>query len=149
MFVTDTDFATLSVASTRDLVFSWFAALDRRDDIEDIVPFFAPDGLEMEFPEGKISGRDGLRNWYADITGIFFDQKHEIRSISVIDPGRTAATVEVVVHWYARTWEPPAAKSTSIAAEALQRWIVVAGRDGRPVVKDYRVVSLTPLSDPA
>ncbi|MGW9048125.1 YybH family protein [Streptomyces lydicus] len=139
----------LSEASVRDLVFSWFAALDRRDEIDSLTPFFAPNGLEMQFPEGVVSGLEGLRNWYSEVTGTFFDQKHEIRDITVSAEGRTAAAVDVIVHWYARTWQPPAAKSKSIAAEATQHWVVVAGTDGRPVVKDYRVVSLEPLSSPA
>jgi hypothetical protein len=137
--------ARITEPEIRALVREWFAALDRHGAFEEIKPMFVADGLEMEFPEGPVHGIDGLRTWHGEVVGTFFDQRHEIQDIRV-DQTDGDARVHVVVHWRASTWEPPAPTSERLAAEATQDWLVVPGATG-PVIQDYRVRSLTPLTE--
>jgi ketosteroid isomerase-like protein len=133
----------LSESEVHALVHDWFAALDQHSDVETILPLFAGDRLGMIFPEGPVCGIDGLRGWYAEVIGKFFDQTHDVRDVRVTATG-DGVRVHVTVHWRAKTWEPPAPTSQSLAFEAVQEWLVVPGNN-RPVIRQYEIKTLTPL----
>ena len=73
-----------------------------------------------------------------------FDQIHEVRSIDV-DFRDGVAEVRLTVDWQARTWQPPAAFSEWTGAVARQHWVVRRAGD-RPVISEYRVLALEPMS---
>jgi hypothetical protein len=57
------------------------------------------------------------------------------------------ATVEVVVNWQARRWQPPAARSQWIGFDAYQQWVMVRSTaTGRPLILRYIVNELRPMA---
>lgn len=123
-------------------VAEWYRALDRHDDIADVLPYLVDDGLMLRFPEGIYRGHAGFRQWYEAVTHRFFDEVHEVRRVTS-QPwigGRTS--LQVVVNWQARIWDPPTPNSAWLGFDAYQTWEVVRGPDGRPQVLTYVVNNL-------
>jgi hypothetical protein len=57
-----------------------------------------------------------------------------------VDFADDEAQVQVVVHWEASTWKPPAAKSSRIKLDAYQTWTVRRSPEtGKPVIAVYTV----------
>lgn len=129
----------------RRTVVEWYRALDRHDDIDDVLPYLVDDGLEMRFPEGVSHGHAGFRTWYDTVTHRFFDEEHTVTSVEIDRGSGPATTVKVLVNWQARIWDPPAPRSAWLGFDAYQTWTVVTGPDGRPRVQVYVVDSLEPM----
>ncbi|MBV9490489.1 MAG: nuclear transport factor 2 family protein [Verrucomicrobia bacterium] len=125
------------------MVEKWYQLLDVHAPEADILPLLS-DGLEMTLPEGPVHGLDGFRNWYRTVTHVFFDERHVLRQVNVALSGQRA-DVGIVVNWQAKRWRPPAPRSESLDFDALQRWVVVPGPNGEPVIQTYIVDSLNPL----
>lgn len=135
----------LGDAAIEKFVADWYAALDRHDPLEEVLPYLLDDGLVMHFPEGTLRGHAGFAEWYEKVTTLFFDEVHEVTEVAVTrTPGASAVAVHVVVNWQARIWTPPAARSTWLGFDADQRWTVV-DRDGAPAVETYTVDALHPM----
>jgi hypothetical protein len=115
---------------------AWYLALDVHAPTEEIEKLLVDDGLQMIFPEKTLHGRGDFRAWYAGgtygdgerapgVINIFFDEIHNVKSLS-IDASGDEATVDVVVGWQASWFEAPAAKSKRTAMDATQRWTLRA-----------------------
>jgi hypothetical protein len=78
----------------------------------------------MHFPDGDIQDFATFTKSYDHVTHLFFDQRHTIRSIDLINETDSKAGVQLVVRWQSRFWEPPAATSQRIDAEVSQKWTV-------------------------
>lgn len=142
---TTTTAATLTDDVIRAAVVEWYRALDRHDPIEAVLPYLIDDGLEMRFPETTSRGHAGFREWYEAVTHRFFDEQHTVTGVDISRTGQTTATLRVLVNWQARIWDAPAANSQWLGFDATQTWELVAGSDGRPLVKTYVVDALDPM----
>lgn len=127
------------------MVADWYQALDRHDDLEDVLPYLVDDGLEMRFPETTSRGHAGFADWYKAVTNRFFDEVHTVTSVEVSNLTPERADVKVVVNWQATIWNPPARSSQWLGFDAYQTWEVVPGPDGAPQIKTYIVDALEPM----
>jgi hypothetical protein len=139
---------TITDSIVRNIVVTWFRALDRHDDLEDVLAYLDPEAFELRLPMETRHGLGGFRAWYEAVTHRFFDEQHRVTGVRITPSARWADHVTVVdvrVNWQARTWRPPAAHSCWIGFDAHQTWHLVAGPDGRLVVRTYIVKALDPM----
>ena len=129
----------------RVLVTEWYRALDRHDELGEVLPYLLDDGLEMRFPEATAHGHAGFSDWYKTVTNRFFDETHSVTSVDITALDERSATVSVVVNWQARIWNPPAAKSEWLGFDAYQSWELVATPDDKIKLKTYVVDRLEPM----
>lgn len=135
----------LTEQAIQAMVADWYRALDRHDDLTDVLPYLVDDGLEMRFPEATARGHAGFTDWYQAVTNRFFDEVHTLTSVAIGDHTAERAAVTVVVNWQATIWNPPSPKSQWLGFDAYQTWEVVAGPAGQPQVKTYTVDALEPM----
>jgi hypothetical protein len=135
----------LTEKTVNTLVADWYRALDRHDELDEVLPYLIDDGLEMRFPEATARGHAGFADWYKAVTNRFFDEVHTVSSVEVTALTADAATVDVVVNWQARIWNPPAAKSEWMGFDAFQTWELVTGPEGTVRLKTYIVDRLEPM----
>jgi len=135
----------LTKEGIRELVTEWYRALDRHDELGDMLPYLLDDGLEMRFPEATAFGHAGFSDWYKTVTNRFFDEAHTVTSVDVTALDERSATVSVVVNWQARIWRPPAAKSEWLGFDAYQSWELVAAPGDTVKLKTYVVDRLEPM----
>ena len=138
------DVVPLARWEVADLVTTWFRRLTDKASPQDMLAMLDPAGPTLVFPDGTFTGEDGFRAWYGAVTGRFFDQVHELRTVDV--EGRAdGAEVRLTVDWQARTWQPPAANSDWTGATARQHWSIRRA-DDRAVITEYRVLALEPMT---
>jgi hypothetical protein len=119
-------------------IFTVFAMGQFEEQIE-LLPLLAEDQLEMVFPEATLRGLADFGAWYGRVTGIFFDEKHELKDVTahLTDDG---ANVSVVVYWEASVWNAPEPRSQRIKLHAYQTWFVKRSiLTGQPVIARYTV----------
>ncbi|MBE9062267.1 hypothetical protein [cf. Phormidesmis sp. LEGE 11477] len=134
--------APLSTAEVQAMAAAWYRQLDVHAKLDEFIPFLAEEGVEMSFPEATVYGFDGFKGWYEKVIGIFFDEVHTVKSVTLEDQNQPSK-VKVVVKWEASVWNPPAAKSQRIVLDAYQTWYVVRSPiTGKPVIQTYIVDSL-------
>jgi hypothetical protein len=126
----------------KDMSVDWYNKLDVHAPMIEILPLLSPDGLEMKFPEATLTTMAEFEGWYQGVIRIFFDEVHIVRKNDVTFNEDGSATVDIVVHWEASVWKPPARNSARISLEAYQTWIVVPGPENQPLVKFYSVDKL-------
>ena len=127
----------------------WYRALDVHEPMVNFLWMLADEGLEMQFPEATLHGIAEFEGWYQGVIRIFFDEVHEVKRVAVERAG-DAWNLEVVVHWEASLWKPPAARSERVRLDAYQRWVVVANPEtGRPAIRTYIVDRLEYMEDSA
>lgn len=136
-------------SSLRTLAHDWYAALDRHAPVYEATEFLLDEGLEMRFPETTVRGHAGFADWYSVVTNRFFDEKHSVTEVTSEGTG-DEISVEVVVNWQARIWNPPAASSEWLGFDAYQTWVVVPDPEGNgPKIKTYIVDKLVPMAGSA
>ena len=89
---------------------AWYRTLDLHAPIEQCVSMLAETGLHMHFPDGDIQDFATFKCWYSRVTKVFFDERHTVRHLEVINRTDEEATIKVVVDWRATWWNT---KSTS------------------------------------
>lgn len=137
--------AQLTEQSIKRFVEDWYRALDRHDDLGSVKDLLVDDGLEMRFPEATARGHEGFADWYGTVTNRFFDEEHTVTRVDpTITPTGDEATVDVVVNWQAKMWDPPSPYSQWLGFDADQTWVVVPGERG-PQIKTYIVNGLDPM----
>jgi hypothetical protein len=135
----------LSQAEIEAFVAAWYRKLDIHAPWEELQPLVAEQGLEMQFPEGSISGVEAFRNWYEGVIRIFFDEVHIVTRVRTTWKD-DRAVVDVVVNWQARRWRPPAPRSEWLGFDAYQLWDMVRSpASGSPVILRYVVNDLRPM----
>lgn len=102
---------------------AWYYALDIHAPVEEAYRLLADRDLNMQFPDGDIRDFTTFKKWYDRVTGLFFDENHNVQTVKSTING-AEADVEVVVGWQASWFEPPAAKSKRTSMNAIQRWKV-------------------------
>ncbi|MFA4902418.1 MAG: hypothetical protein WC600_06695 [Desulfobaccales bacterium] len=135
----------LSQAEIEAFVAAWYRKLDIHAPWEELQSMVAEQGLEMQFPEGSISGVAAFRNWYEGVIRIFFDEVHIVTRVSTTwEAGK--AVVDVVVNWQARRWRPAAPRSEWLGFDAYQLWDMIRSpSSGQPVIRRYVVQELRPM----
>jgi len=130
-------------ADIKAMVSDWYNKLDVHAPMVELLPMLVDSGLEMVFPEATLrGGHAAFEGWYQGVIRIFFDEVHVVKKAEVTPRDDGSADVEVVVHWEASVWKPPARNSERISLDAFQRWVVVPGPDGRPQIRTYIVDSM-------
>ncbi|MGH8032583.1 MAG: cupin domain-containing protein [Luteimonas sp.] len=116
------------------LVYHWFSLLDRNAPVDDFLPLLTDAGLQMDFPEATLRGKNDFRNWYAGINRTIRSASHDIRAIETTISG-AHAVVKVTVDW----------RATSTTGQSLgflveQRWTVSRSPAlDTPIIQTYRV----------
>ena len=140
---------SLTQAEVKALAANWYRKLDVHAPLVELLPMLSDEGLEMRFPEATLRGIVDFENWYEGVIRIFFDEVHTLKQVTVELNG-DEAQVQVVVHWEASTWKPPAAKSNRIKLDAYQTWTVRRSPEtGKPVIAVYTVDRLDYAADSA
>jgi hypothetical protein len=135
----------LSQAEIEAFVAAWYRKLDVHAPWAELQPLVAEQGLEMQFPEGALSGVDAFRNWFEGVIRLFFDEVHTVTKVSPTWKD-DRVVVDVVVNWQARRWHPPAPRSEWLGFDAYQQWEIIRSPDtGRPVILRYVVNELRPM----
>src|SRR6202521_2009832 len=135
----------LGKAEGKDMVDAWYRALDVHAPVGELLPMLADEALEMRFPEATVKGHQGFRGWYDTVTRRFFDETHQMKELDIKTEG-DQADVKLCVHWEAKIWDPPDAKSKWLGFDAYQTWIVQRSPEsGRPVIITYIVDELRPM----
>jgi hypothetical protein len=133
------DMSNFSREELELFVGDWYRALDVHEPMVNFISMLAAEGLEMQFPEATLHGIAQFEGWYQGVIRIFFDEVHIVRDVKVQRSG-DEYNLDVVVHWEASMWKPPAARSERIMLDAYQHWVVVASPDtGRPTIRTYIV----------
>lgn len=134
----------LTEAEIGVLAREWYHKLDIHAPMVELLPMLADEGLEMVFPEATVAGHAGFEGWYQTVIRVFFDEQHTVKTVKLLsaDPGK-AAQVQVVVHWEASVWKPPAAGSERLAMDADQTWEVGRDAQGKAVIVRYVVNGMT------
>ncbi|MFI7603462.1 nuclear transport factor 2 family protein [Actinoplanes sp. NPDC049681] len=135
----------VSEDSIRTLVVEWYRALDRHDELADVLPYLLDEGLEMRFPEVTARGHSGFIDWYKAVTNRFFDEEHTVTSVRFTRLDETGADLKVLVNWQAKIWNPPAARSEFLGFDAYQTWELVFTPDGGTKLKTYVVDRMEPM----
>lgn len=131
--------APLSSWEVKELVYTWFKKLTDKAPADQMVAMLSGDSLEMKFPDDTLRNHAEFRTWLKKVTGIFFDQVHDVLFLDVRLDG-LQAEVNLVVNWQARTWVPPAAYSELTGFNVHQHWVVTRDRaSGRAVISVYHV----------
>lgn len=131
--------STFTNEQLNTFVADWYRALDVHEPMVNFVWMLAEQGLEMQFPEASLRGMAEFEGWYQGVIRIFFDEVHKVKEVKIRQSG-DEYHLDLVVHWEASVWKPPAARSQRILLEAYQRWVVVADpKTGRPAIRAYIV----------
>jgi hypothetical protein len=141
--------APLTKAEIKKLATEWYRKLDVHAPLAEVTPMLAANGLEMKFPEATLRTIGDFQGWYDRVIRIFFDEVHKVKEVDarITDEG---ADVNVVVHWEASVWNPPAANSQRIKLDAYQTWYVTRSPETeRPVIVRYTVDKLDYAKDSA
>jgi hypothetical protein len=139
----------LTKAEVQALAANWYKKLDVHAPLVELLPMLSDQDLEMRFPEATLRGNADFESWYEGVIRIFFDEVHTLKQVTV-DLNGDEAQVQVVVHWEASTWKPPAAKSSRIKLDAFQTWTVRRSPEtGKPVIAVYTVDRLAYEPDSA
>lgn len=115
----------LTEEGIKKFVAAWYLALDQHAPIEECYKLLADKGLRVIFPDGDITDQASFKKWYDRVTNLFFDENHNVVSVTSKITG-DEATCDVVVAWQASWWEAPAAKSKRTSMDATQQWTVRA-----------------------
>lgn len=141
------DVRPLTETEVTDFVYAWFRCLDAHAPVEELLPLLADESLIMELPEVTAHGHNGFREWYARVTHLFFDERHEVTRVAVEISGETA-TARLLLRWNAKVWRSPANRSEALAFESAQTWTL--GRSaltGEPTINRYSVDTFTAQPD--
>lgn len=127
-------------------VADWFAALDRHDDVEGLIPLLADDELELHFPEGAQKGHVGFRSWYETVTHRFFDEIHELKEFEVVRRDDARVEIRLIVNWQAKIWDAPEPRSKWLGFDAVQTWeLQYSPQTDEPQIVRYIVDRLDPM----
>jgi len=103
----------LTDEGVRELVTEWYRALDRHDELGEMLRYLIDDGLEMRFPEATAYGHSGFSDWYKGVTNRFFDELHTVTAVDITALDERSATVSVA---RARDFRPMAPPETRLPA---------------------------------
>ena len=137
--------APLTIAEVKQFVDHWFHSLDIHVPLETFLGMVEDEGIEFRFPEVTVTDKTGLTQWYKRVTSTFFNEVHQLVDLeTTIDSN--GATLNLMTHWQASTWNPPAPNSERINFMAGQTWLVRRSKTtGQPIVVRYIVNTFDPV----
>ena len=139
------DIKPLTKLEVIEFAHKWYFMLNTHASIDEFLPMLSKEQLIMKFPESTIEGTEAFIQWHKTVSHTFFDQDHNIKFLDVKLDGQNAY-LEVIVRWQARTWEPPAAKSTWLGYDAYQTWTLERDSEtGNVVINFYSVDAFMPM----
>ena len=103
---------------------AWYRALDAHAPLSECLGMLAENDLSMRFPDGEINDALSFQKWYERVTNLFFDEKHTVLNVSILDATDEQAEIAVTVRWRSCWWEAPAAESNRVDLESAQKWTV-------------------------
>lgn len=133
--------ARLTGSAVVKLAEDWFAALDRRAPVADLLPLLVPRGLVLHLPEGVFHEREGFCTWYAAASRGLAGGVHTLASVDVRLNDGPSAEVRLGVGWRG-TRRDGLGRRRAPAHDVQQIWTVV--REGGAV--RIRTCSVTGLS---
>ena len=115
-------------------VYQVYAMYDRHVPVERFLPFLAPKGLEMRFPETTLRSHADFKRWYAGIGKTIASNTHTLESVkgTVLGGGRYQAEIVGV-------WQAESKKGEYIVFRFRQRWNLVDGPGKQPLIQTYVV----------
>lgn len=113
----------LTEAEIKAFAAAWYYALDIHAPVEDAYKLLADADLNMDFPDGAIRDFGTFKKWYDRVTNLFFDENHNVQSVTSTING-AEADCEVIVGWQASWFPAPEAKSKRTSMNAIQKWKV-------------------------
>jgi len=135
--------APLTEEMVRRLVEEWYDKLDVHAPAAEVLPLVAEHDPEFVLPEGTERGTDAVRGMLNRFYTSFFDEVHTLKECRIAVSG-DQATVNLVVNWQCRVWNPPAPKSDWLGFDAFQTWEVERSSTG-PRIRRYKVDELRPM----
>lgn len=125
----------LSDDNIRQFAAAWFLALDNHEPV-DALSAMLSDDVVMIFPEKTLPGLNDFKAWYAGgrysdgseapgVINIFFDENHNLVSVTADTRTERQADVKVLVAWQASWFEKPATKAKRTSLDATQAWSLV------------------------
>ncbi len=130
---------TLDTTKLNDMVRNWYAALDTHEPVATLVDMLSIEEVQMVFPEATLAGVEAFTNWYEGVIRIFFDEVHQVESVTIEGTNGSLVDIKVVVRWEASRWNPPASRSDRLVLLAYQSWSVRIGADGTARIATYIV----------
>lgn len=119
----------------KSVVYHLFALYDKHADVEQLLPLFADQGLEMRLPETTLRSHDDFKHWYAGIGETLRSNRHRVERVDVALLGSGRYAVEVVVLWQAVTQD-----NRFVSFRAQQHWALDEGEGGAwPRIVRYEV----------
>lgn len=103
---------------------AWYVALDVHAPAAECEKFLAEQELELGFPEKTMRSFGEFEEWLGVIYRTFFDEAHNVQSVTITNKTAERADLDVVVGWQASWFTPPDAKSKRTSMNAIQRWTV-------------------------
>jgi hypothetical protein len=115
-------------------VYQVYALYDRHVPVERFLPLLAPRNLEMRFPETTLRSQADFKRWYAGIGKTIASNTHSLESVKVSILGGGRYQADIVGLWQAET-----RKGEYITFKFRQRWGLVDGPGGQPMIQTYLV----------
>jgi hypothetical protein len=116
--------STLGLENIKAFVAAWYYVLDIHAPAEECRKLLAEHDFEMAYPERTLRSMSDFDEWLAGIYSTFFDEIHNVQSVTVRSETESTADLDVVVGWQASWFTPPDAKSKRTSMNATQRWTV-------------------------
>jgi hypothetical protein len=131
----------LSEDNLKKMAAAWYLALDNHAPTAELTAFLTDD-VQMVFPEKTLPGIADFTAWYAGgkysdgteapcVINIFFDENHNLVSVTPVKSSGDTVEVKVVVAWQASWFEKPATKAKRTSLDATQAWTLKPSNKNR------------------
>ncbi|WP_047041995.1 NAD(P)H-dependent oxidoreductase [Vibrio mexicanus] len=121
-------------------VAQWFKAFDQLPKETEYFEKHIGSDFSMSMPEGKFSGAEGFRDWYAIATNVFKPNcDHDVEQIEVTSQG-DQYTVELRVRLKAETYPDSDFEAQPINMLVNEVWQVSIDENSSVVIHDYQVM---------
>ncbi len=120
---------------------NWYRLLDIHAPIDSYKNLLTDD-VKLIFPEATLKGFSGYSEWYKNVTNLFFDEQHTLKTADIVKQEDNECELHVVVNWHASVWTPPASHSARLKMDADQTWKVKKLSNGDLAVSEYIVNEL-------
>ena len=120
---------------------NWYRLLDIHAPIDSYKNLLTDD-VKLIFPEATLQGFSGYSEWYKNVTNLFFDEQHTLKTADIVKQEDNECELHVVVNWHASVWTPPASHSARLKMDADQTWKVKKLSNGDLAVSEYIVNEL-------
>jgi len=120
---------------------NWYRLLDIHAPIDSYKNLLTED-VKLIFPEANLEGFSGYSQWYKNVTNLFFDEQHTLKTADIVKEEDNECQLHVVVNWHASIWTPPASHSSRLKMDADQTWKIIKQSNGDLAVSEYIVNEL-------